>query len=179
MRRGRKVLAVVALGLASVVAASAPADAAEHRFGIGGNYWRALDDLDASDLDLDEDGLSPYFTYQFAPAGLFRLQLDVEYYSAGFGGSDATAYVPVGYALVEFGIYGGVGLGVTISDGLEDNVSDPFYAARVGWDFQIVPKVHIDLNANYRANTFDELEEVDSDSITLGAAVRIAFGSRD
>ena len=63
-----------------------------------------------------------------------------------------------------------VGAGVTISDGLPDDVSDPFWAARVGWDFQVLPNVHVDLNANYRADAFSELEEVDSDAVTLGAA---------
>ena len=80
--------------------------------------------------------------------------------------------------LVEWGLYGGVGVGVTISDTLDDNVSDPFYAARLGWDFQVLPRLHVDVHANYRANTFAELEDYDSDSITLGAALRVALGSR-
>ena len=179
MRNKTTFLVAAAVALACLGGTTGVAEAAEHRFGIGGNYWRALDDLDASELEIDEDGIAPYFTYQFAPAGLLRLQLDVEYYEAGFGGSPDAAYAPVGYALVEFGIYGGVGIGVTVSDGLSDNVSDPFYAARVGWDFQVLPRVHVDLNANYRANTFSELEDYDSDSITLGAAVRLALGDRD
>ena len=80
--------------------------------------------------------------------------------------------------LLEWGLYCGVGVGVTISDGLEDDVSDPFYAARLGWDFQVLPRLHVDVNANYRANSFSELEDYDSDSITLGAALRVAMGSR-
>jgi hypothetical protein len=159
--------------------AAAGAGAAEHRFGLGANYWRTLDDLDASELEVEEDGVAPYFTYQWVPAGIVRLGLDVEYYEAGFGGSTDAAYAPVGWVIVEFGLYGGVGAGVTISDGLSDNVSDPFYAARLGWDFQVLPNIHVDLNANYRANTFAELEEYDSDAITLGAAVRVALGDRD
>ena len=177
--RGNFTVAAAALAIAWLVGGAAAAQAAEHRFGVGGNYWRALDDLDASDLEVDEDGIAPYFTYQYVPAGIFKLELDVEYYEGGFGGSTDAAYVPVGFVLVEFGLYAGVGAGVTISDGLSDNVSDPFYAARLGWDFQVVPNLHVDLNANYRANTFSELEDYDSDAITLGAAVRVAFGSRD
>lgn len=179
LRRTTGALLAAAAGLGCLLASATPAAAAEHRFGVGANYWRALDDLDASDLEVDEDGIAPYFTYQYVPAGIFKLGLDVEYYESGFGGSTDPAYVPVGFVLVEFGLYAGVGVGVTISDGLSDNVSDPFYAARLGWDFQILPNLHVDLNANYRANTFSELENYDSDAITLGAAVRVAFGSRD
>lgn len=153
------------------------AGAAEHRFGIGGHYWRALDDV-AEELDVEEEGVAPYLTYQFVPAGVFKLELDLEYFEEGFGGSASAAYAPAAYVLLEWGLYGGVGVGVTISDGLEDDVSDPFYAARLGWDFQVLPRLHVDVNANYRANSFSELEEYDSDSITLGAALRVAMGSR-
>ena len=163
---------LVALGLAGA------AGAAEHRFGFGGHYWVALDDF-AEELDIDEDGIAPYFTYQFVPAGLFRLELDVEYFPDGFGGATSEAFAPAAYALLEWGLYGGLGVGVTYSDTLDSDFSDPFYAARLGWDFQILPRLHVDVNANYRANSFSDLEEYDTDSITLGAAVRVAFGERD
>ncbi|HET9768373.1 MAG TPA: outer membrane beta-barrel protein [Thermoanaerobaculia bacterium] len=165
----RKTLIALLAALMLPVAASA----AEHRFGLGALYWRSLDDL--SDLGLDEDGTAPYLTYQYVPAGIFRFELDLEYYGKGFGGSDSTAYSPLAYVLVEFGLYAGVGVGVTVSDGLEDNVSDPFYAARLGYDFQLVPRLHFDVNANYRAGSFKELEDYDQDSLTLGAAARVSF----
>jgi hypothetical protein len=178
MRSRQTIAAVAVCGLAWLAPAAGAAGAAEHRIGIGGNYWRALDDLDASDLDVDEDGIAPYLSYQFVPAGIVRFELDLEYYADGFGGATGSAYAPVAFVLVEFGLYAGVGIGVTVSDDLDDNVSDPFYAARVGWDFQILPRLHVDLNANYRTNTFADLDGYDSDSITLGAAVRVALGSR-
>lgn len=159
--------------LAALLLPLARADAAEHRFGLGGLYWRSLDDL--ASAGLDEDGVAPYLTYQYAPAGIFRVELDLEYYGKGFGGSDSAAYSPVGFLLVEFGLYGGLGVGVTVSDGLENNVSDPFYAARLGYDFQLVPRLHFDINANYRAGSFHELEDYDGDSVTFGAAARVAF----
>ena len=162
---------VLALGLAGA------AGAAEHRFGFGGHYWRALDDV-AEELDVEEEGVAPYVTYQFVPAGIVKLELDLEYFEAGFGGSTSEAFAPAAYVLVEWGLYGGVGVGVTISDTLDSDVSDPFYAARLGWDFQVLPRLHVDVHANYRANTFAQLEDYDSDSITLGAALRVALGSR-
>ena len=165
------------LALAVTLLLAASAGAAEHRFGFGGHYWRALDDV-AEELDVEEEGVAPYVTYQFVPAGIFKLELDLEYFEKGFGGSTSEAFSPAAYVLVEWGLYGGVGVGVTVSDTLEDDVSDPFYAARLGWDFQVLPRLHVDVHANYRANTFAELEDYDSDSITLGAAVRVALGSR-
>jgi len=38
-----------------------------------------------------------------------------------------------------------------------------------------VPRLHFDVNANYRANTFKQLEDYDGDSITFGAAARVSF----
>jgi hypothetical protein len=169
----RRVLPMLLIGVAMTLGTAGAARAAEHRFGVGEMYWRSIDDL--SDAGIEEDGLAPYLTYQYVPEGIFKLELDLEYYSKGFGGSDAAAYSPVGFVLVEFGIYAGLGVGVTVSDGLEDNISDPFYAARVGYDFAIIPRVHLDLNANYRAGSFKELEDYDQDSITLGAAARVTF----
>jgi len=159
--------------LVTLVFPLARANAAEHRFGLGAHYWRSLDDL--ADAGLDDDGVSPYLTYQYAPAGIFRFEADLEYYGKGFGGSDAAAYSPVVFLLAEFGIYGGLGVGVTFSDGLENNVSDPFYAARIGYDFQLIPRLHFDVNANYRAGSFKALEDFDQDSVTLGAAARLEF----
>ena len=119
--------------------------------------------------------MAPYLTYQYAPEGWFRFELDLEYYEAGFGGSTDAAVSPLAFLLLELGLYAGVGVGVTVSDGLDDNVSDPFYAARLGYDFAPLPNVHIDLNANYRADAFSALEDADTDALTLGASLRIAF----
>ncbi|HEV8240729.1 MAG TPA: hypothetical protein VGS57_15290 [Thermoanaerobaculia bacterium] len=151
----------------------AAASAAEHRFGLGELYWRSLDDL--SSAGLKDNGVAPYLTYQYVPEGIFKVELDLEYYRKGFGGSDSAAYSPVVFLLAEFGLYGGLGVGVTVSDGLSNNVSDPFYAARLGYDFQLVPRLHFDVNANYRADTFKGLKGYDQDSLTFGAAARVAF----
>lgn len=160
------------------LAGSAPASAAEHRIGVGANYWRTVDDLVDDGFDVDEDGLAPYLTYQLVPAGLFRFELDLEYFESGFGGSPTAseAISPQAFVLVGHGFYAGVGVGVTYSSDLPgDEISDPFYAARVGLEFVLLPKVHLDVNANYRAGTFDALDEASTDTITLGAAVRFGF----
>lgn len=167
--------AVCLAALVSLAAGGAPAAAAEHRFGLGVNYWRALDDVVADDFDLDEDGLAPYLTYQLRPAGLFSFEVNLEYFERGFGGSTAEAYSPQLYVLIGHGLYGGVGIGVTYSSDLPDDVSDPFYAARIGYVLTLVPRIHLDINLNYRAGTFDTLDEASSDTITLGAAVRFGL----
>lgn len=166
----RRLLCLIAIVLVAV-----PAAAAEHRFGLGGHYWRTIDSIEDDDFDIDEDGVTPYLTYQYLPGGLLRFEIDLEYFDEGFGGSAEEAYAPIVFALVGGGLYGGVGVGVVVSDGFEDEISDPFYAARVGFDMELLPAIHLDINANYRANTFSELDEADTDSITLGAAVRAAF----
>jgi hypothetical protein len=155
------------------------AGAAEHRLGLGYLYWQALDDIESARIE--EDGAAPFLTYQYVPEGIFRLELDLEYYADGFGGSDEPTYSPSVYALVEFGLYAGVGAGFTASSydggGVLDFVYDPFYVVRLGWDFQVVPRLHVDLHANYRVGGLraSASEDLDSDSVTLGAAARVAF----
>lgn len=164
------------LALAMMLATSAMAGAAEHRFGIGQLYWQSLGDI--AEAGFDEDGTAPFFTYQYVPEGIFRLELDVEYYDGGIGDPDDNYgydLAPVAFVLVELGLYAGVGVGVTVANFPHSGVSDPFYAARLGWDFQLIPRLHFDVHASYRADTFKELEDYNQDSITLGAAVRIAF----
>ena len=53
----------------------------------------------------------------------------------------------------------------------------PFYAFRVGADLEVLPHIHLDINANYRFEDWGKLNtsDVSSDTITLGAAARFAF----
>jgi hypothetical protein len=78
----------------------------------------------------------------------------------------------VAFVLLGKGLYGGVGAGISFSDGLVDNRSDPFWVARLGLDLLILPKTRLDLHADYRARAFDELDNVKTDGVTLGAAIR-------
>lgn len=152
--------------------------AGEHRLGVGAHFWRTVDDF-ADDIlndpfdDIEEDGFAWIVSYQYVPKGLFRIELDVEYYDGGFGGSPDASYSPIGFLLFGGNIYAGVGVGFTVSSGLEDDVSDPFYAARVGWEIDLLPGISVDLNANYRADTFANLDRASSDTVTLGAIVRL------
>ena len=157
------------------VAAAGGASGAEHRLGLGYLYWQALEDVESAHIE--EDGAAPFLTYQYAPKGIFRLELDLEYYADGFRGSGRPAYSPSAYVLVEFGLYAGVGAGLPASSIVDGLIFDPFYVVRLGWDFQVVPRLHVDLHADYRVGSLSDRvdRDFDMDSVTLGAAARMAF----
>lgn len=180
----RHVLRTAALGLAVAVFTAVPASAGEHRIGLGYHYFETLDDLEFDTIDdIDESGSSLVASYQYLPGGLIRFEVDLEYWKDGYGGtSGEAAYAPQVYALIGRGFYGGVGVGITHSDGFtieesgyDDEWSDPWFAARAGVDLLLLPKIHLDINANYRADAFNALDEAESDAITLGASLRISF----
>ena len=70
-------------------------------------------------------------------------------------------------------LYAGAGIGIYYSDG--NWADEPFYMLRAGLDFPILPFLYLDINANYRAGAFDELDEAESDAITLGVSARFSF----
>ena len=149
---------------------------AEIRIGGGIHYWTALGDIEVDDVDIDEDGSSLIGSIQWVPGGLFKFEGNLEYFSEGFGGGDSEALAPQAFVLLGDGLYGGLGIGVTYNDELEgDNWSDPFYTARAGFDIEVLPAIHLDVNANYLFNAFSEIDGADEDSITLGAIARIAL----
>jgi hypothetical protein len=163
---------------AALLLLPALAAAGEHRIGFGYHYWETLDDIEIDDLGAIEDsGSSPVFSYHYLPGGLLRFGFELEYFSKGYGGSTEKAYAPQVYLLFGRFLYAGVGVGITQSDGLPggDDWSDPWYAARVGLDLLLLPRVHLDINANYRADAFEALDNAKSDAITLGASLRIAL----
>ena len=163
-------LAVWAGGLA------APAAAGEHRLGFGFHYWKTVDELqDEGFDDIDDSGVSEVFSYQYLPSPLLRWEIDVEYFDKGFGGADESAYSPQVYLLFDRFFYAGIGAGAIYSSGLADDWSDPFYAAKAGLDMLLLPKLHLDLNANYKFDSWSELENVDTDTLTLGAIARFSF----
>jgi hypothetical protein len=174
----RRTLAVAATLLAAALAVPSSARAeAEFTLGLGAHYWRTLDDLVDEGFDVEEEGLAPVAAWQYFPGGLVGFEVEVEYFEAGFGGATGDAVAPSVYVLVsaQDGLYGGVGIGVTLSDDFDGNVSDPFYTGRIGFVLGLLPKIGLDINANYRAASFSELEEADTDAITLGASLRIGL----
>lgn len=163
MKRGFLLLMLLAL-------IAGPA-AADHRIGFGVHHWQTVDDLaDEGFEGIDDKGTSGIVSYQYMPEGIFSLELDLEYFADGFAGSTEAAYSPQAYLLVGHGLYAGAGVGVTHSDG---ETSDMFYAAKLGFDIAIIPRLSLDINANYRFDDWDLIDDVETDTVTLGALVRL------
>ncbi len=150
--------------------ASASAADQAHRIGGGVNYWVALDDLDE---DFDEDGLSYLATYQYRPT-LIGFQADVEFLPDLFG-EDAIA--PAAYVLVGSAIYAAAGAGFLNVDG--DWADEPFFALKAGLDLELLPSIYLDISASYRFNygidLDDAVDEIDTDTVFLGAGLRLGF----
>jgi len=142
------------------------------RVGAGVNYWRALSDINVHHVD--QDGFSYVAGVQYRP-GWVGVEADVEWLRKGFGGADEDVYEPQAYLVVGKALYGAVGIGGYYTDG--DFSSKPFYAFRVGLDLEVLPILHLDVNANYRFEDWSALSgaDINSDTIFLGAAARLAF----
>lgn len=159
-----------------LAAFAAPAWAGENVLGLGIHYWRTVDDLkDDGFGDIDSKGTSGVVSYQYFPGGPLGIELDLEYFDKGFSGSTEEAYSPQLYLVLGHRFYAAAGVGVTYSKGLEDSPSDPFYAGRLGLNLLLLPGVGLDINANYRANTFQGLRDAETDTVTLGAILRITL----
>lgn len=148
-----------------------PLEAASPRLGLGANYWVAFDDIDVDEFD--EDGVSLYASAQFPLTTMTRLELQLERFEEGFAGSDEAVYSPQAFLLLGSQIYAGVGVGVYYADG--DFADQPYYSFRAGLNLELLPGLFLDLNANYRFEDWDGLndEEISEDTIMLGVAARI------
>ena len=153
-----------------------PVLAAEHSIGLGAHFFSTLDDLaDDGFDDIEDDGYAYVVSWKIEPEGIFFFEIDAEYYPDGFAGATDATLVPSAFLGVGHGLYAAVGLGVAYSDDFTDDVSDPIWTGRVGFDWSILPGLSLDMNANYRAGAFDELESASTDAITIGASIRISF----
>lgn len=165
-----------------VLAALAPsaATAAEHRLGLGLRYWNALEDLPKQGFpDVDDSGVSWLGSYIFDVEGPLKFGLELEYHGNGYGGSTSSAWSPQVLAMVGGKLYGGIGMGITLASSFDSNRSDPYFLARVGFDFSILPRLTLDLHLEWQADAFNQLDEFDSDALTLGAVVRYRFKSHE
>ena len=163
-------LVIIAALMICGTASAEPAN----RLGLGLNYWVVLEDIDIDDVD--ENGYSWIFSYQRILASLFKLEIDAGLTKEGYAGSDTTVWTPQAYFLIGSTIYAGVGIGINYID--DEFADDPFYALRAGLDFELLPNIFLDINANYRFENWDTekiKEDIDTDTVTLGAIVRFQF----
>ena len=172
--RKKLIVAAVAFSLAWLALAPA-ALAGTHRIGVGANYWKTLDDIEVEDFtNIDETGLSWIASYQYVPKGIFKIEVDLEYYPS-LGEEGKAFWSPEAFVLVGGTLYAGVGIGDYYNG---DVFSDkPFFMLRAGLDFAILPFLSLDINANYRFNNWDKdvADDIDTDTIRLGAALRFSL----
>ena len=146
--------------------------AGEHRIGGGLSYWVTVDDIDIDKVD--DDGLSFLASYQYWTSDYLGIEIDLELLPDRFGES---AYAPEFYVLLGKSIYAGAGIGIVHADG--SFADEPFFALRAGLNLELLPRVFVDISANYRFNDTVELKEedtdIDTDTIFLGAALRFAL----
>lgn len=167
--------ALISLSGLTLPATAAPA----HRLGIGANYWRTIDRIKEDDYKLDDTGVSWLLSYQHALASLLKLQVDMEIFPAGFGGSDEATYAPQAYLVLGSVIYLAGGIGIGYADG--KFADEPFYALRAGLDWELFSFLHIDAHADYRfldwdnSNLRDQLKNINTDTVMLGIALRLEF----
>jgi hypothetical protein len=167
----KKLYGVIVIMGALAGATNAFSEGGANRFGLGVNYWTAVSDIDVDNID--NNGFSYVFSYQYKPEWL-GLGVDAEMLPDRFG---QDSWAPQAYLLLGKAIYGGAGVGWLYSDG--DFANDPFFSFRVGLDLEVLPHIHLDVYGQYRFESTQDLEdedtEIDTDTIFLGAAVRIAL----
>jgi len=177
VRKAKTVCPALLVGLLLGATTAPMAGAAEHWLGLGAQFWRTVDGLPSgSDFDnLQDDGWSWVLSYQYRPRGLFTFELDAELFPDGFAGTDQAAVAPQAFVFIGHGFYGGVGAGVTISDGLDGNTSDPFFMGRLGYRFALLGSLDVDLHLTYRFDDWEALQGIDvsTDTYTFGAALRL------
>lgn len=171
----REKLTVLFLAILLCALPAAAESAQKHRLGGGVHYWVTLDDIDVDNFD--ESGAAWMLSYQYVPGALLKFEADLEIFPSGFGGSEEAVFAPQAFVLLGSGLYGGLGVGAFHADG--DFSNDPFFVLRAGFDMEVVPGLHLDLNANYTFPDFDDIKDVpdtiDTDTITLGAMMRLGF----
>ena len=107
----RKTLVIAVAAFESHLVGIGSGRLAGHSFGVGANYWKVLSDLDTEDVtNIDETGLSWLASYQYRPKGLFKLEIDLEYYPELAG--EKTLWSPEAFVLVGGTFYAGAGVGI-------------------------------------------------------------------
>ncbi|OGV60943.1 MAG: hypothetical protein A2498_07370 [Lentisphaerae bacterium RIFOXYC12_FULL_60_16] len=160
--------------LAGLMVFEGTMQAGEHFIGGGAHYFKTIDAIDNDDGEFDENGLAWVVSYQYQFGAIFKIQADLELLPEDYAGSPEKVWAPQAFLLLGRGLYAGLGVGTLYSDG--EWADKPFYAIRAGLDLELLPRLHLDINANYYFNDWDSVntldEDVDSDTITIGAAAR-------
>ena len=162
--------------------------AGEHSLGIGAHYFYTLDDI-RTDLEDDlgdsyhRDGLALCASYKYKPNDHFGFLAEVQGYPDGYYDAK-TALSSRLFLLLGKGLYAGAGIAwnyISWENETDlfhdsDGWTDPYYILRVGMEIPILTdSLKLDINANYEMNEWNDFDEFDTDALTFGAGVRIAF----
>jgi opacity protein-like surface antigen len=169
----KKHTAIVIAGLVGLCMLCGTGAQAGSSIGVGLNYWHALKNIDLKGFD--RNGASWFLSYQSRGNYLIGWEADVEMMPDGFMASSEKVYAPQAYVIVGRSITAAAGIGGYYSDG--SWADRPFYALRAGVEFMLIPKLSLDVTANYRFTDWGKLEgkDINTDTIMLGAAVRLTF----
>ena len=151
--------------LLTLFALPASALAQNPMFGIGVNYWRAIDDVRVNDID--RDGLG-YVVSLSERQELFGVVLEVEHAPDGRGVSPKSVTSPELLVTVGGLLWAGVGIGIDYTDG--SFASKPFYDFRAGVRIELLP-LPIEGFVNYRFNDWQDsslFRDIDSDTLIIG-----------
>ncbi|MBN1878734.1 outer membrane beta-barrel protein [bacterium] len=165
-----------------------PALAGDHTFSLGVHYFYTIDQISAELEDdlgdsFHEEGLGYNFGYRYKFNPRFGLLAEAQLYPDGYLDADSV-FSPRILAVLGRSLYIGIGVGwnsvewenLTHDLHKSDNWTDSFYLLRLGLEFPIlVEHLHLDINANYEFNNWNDVEEFDSDIITFGAGIKITI----
>ena len=159
--------------LGTALGTATPAAAIEHRLGLGIHEWKPASELLKEPQDGDESDLTVLVSYQLVLFRPLKLQVDLEFFPNGFGGSGEEAWFPQGSIVVGDRFYAALGAGSVYSEALEGSLSDVIYSARLGIDIPILPRLRLDVSADHRAPDLSGLGEVEAETVTFAAVVRV------
>lgn len=166
----RKIVMLSVMGLALVLPWTAMAEGSS-QIGGGVNYWVAVDNIDVKNVD--DNGFSYLVSYRYQ-GDLLGLGVDVEMLPDRFG---EDTYAPQAYLTLGKAVYVGAGAGYVYSDG--DFAEDPFFSLRAGLNLEVLPGLNLDVYGQYRFESTqdlkDEATDIDTDTVFLGAALRLSF----
>lgn len=138
--------------------------------GLGASYFTAIDNLSS---EVDENGFSYFVSYQYRP-GFIGIEANFEVLPDVFG---VDAIAPSAYVVIGQTLYVAAGIGMIRYDG--EWADDPFYGLKLGLNLNLTENIVIDVFGNYQVSSSvdlgDAVDEIDTDTVFLGAAVRFGF----
>ena len=169
-------LIIVALAATLFVTEAMAAYGSGFEIGAGATYWYSIHE--ATDQKFDRDGLGWMISSRLPLSDFFAIGLEVEQSPKNFVFLEKHLYLPAAYAIIGNGIYAGLGVGTYYYDG--DFYGDVWYALRAGFKVPLISdSLVLDVNVNYRAENWDDMKDitdkVDTDTLMIGAALRLVF----